>query len=76
MADWWWTTQFHHPDSTTIIPIICTSDKAQLTNFSGGKSIWSLYMTIGNIPKYIQRERSKNAWICIRLLPIISLDNV
>ena len=75
-ADWWWTTQFHHPDGATIIPIICASDKAQLTNFSGDKSIWPLYMTIGNIPKHIRRERSKNAWICIGLLPTIPLDNV
>ena len=75
-ADWWWTTQFHHPDGATIIPIICASNKAQLTNFSDDKSIWPLYMTIGNIPKHIRRERSKNAWICIGLLPTIPLDNV
>ena len=33
-------------------------------------------MMIGNIPKHIRRERSKNTWICIGLLPTIPLDNV
>ncbi|KAF8415651.1 hypothetical protein EV426DRAFT_541671, partial [Tirmania nivea] len=50
-----------HPEYSTIVPIICTSDKAHLTKFSGNKSIWPLYITIGNIPKDIHRERSTRA---------------
>jgi hypothetical protein len=75
-ADWWWRVQEGLPQGSTIIPIICASDKAHLTNFSGDKSIWPLYMTIGNIPKDIWRERSKRAWICIGLLPTTKIDQV
>ncbi|KAF8416429.1 hypothetical protein EV426DRAFT_541326, partial [Tirmania nivea] len=57
-SDWWWKTQDKHPENSIIVRIICTSDKAHLTNFSGDKLIWPLYMTIGNIPKDICRECS------------------
>ncbi|KAF8419157.1 hypothetical protein EV426DRAFT_510350, partial [Tirmania nivea] len=75
-SDWWWKMQDKHPKYSTIVPIICASDKAHLTNFSGDKSIWPLYMTIGNIPKDIYRERSTRAWICIGLLLTIKIDNI
>ncbi|KAF8416287.1 hypothetical protein EV426DRAFT_541380, partial [Tirmania nivea] len=74
--DWWWKTQNEHPEHSTIVPIICISDKAYLTNFSGNKSIWPLYMTIENILKDIRRECSIRAWICIGPLPTIKIDNV
>ncbi|KAF8420172.1 hypothetical protein EV426DRAFT_537901 [Tirmania nivea] len=74
--DWWWKMQNKHPEYSISVPIICASDKAHLTNFSGDKSIWPLYMTIGNILKDIRREYSTRAWICIRLLPTIKIDNV
>ncbi|KAF8415296.1 hypothetical protein EV426DRAFT_541748, partial [Tirmania nivea] len=74
--DWWWKTQDKHPEHSTIVPIICASNKAHLTNFLGDKSIWLLYMTIGNIPKDIRSEHSTRAWICIGLLLMIKIDNV
>ncbi|KAJ7728556.1 hypothetical protein B0H14DRAFT_3518585 [Mycena olivaceomarginata] len=50
---WWWSTQEEvekeHPGAT-IIPIIISSDKTQLTVF-GNKTAYPVYMTIGNIPK-------------------------
>ncbi|KAF8415155.1 hypothetical protein EV426DRAFT_541759, partial [Tirmania nivea] len=68
--------QDEHPEHSTIVPIIYASNKAHLTNFLGNKSIWLLYMTIGNILKDIRRERSTRAWICIGLMPMIKIDNV
>ncbi|KAH9163607.1 hypothetical protein EDB89DRAFT_2116420 [Lactarius sanguifluus] len=41
----------------TIIPIILSSDKTQITLFRN-KSAYPLYMTIGNIPKEIHRHPS------------------
>ncbi|KAF8436742.1 hypothetical protein BDZ91DRAFT_756744 [Kalaharituber pfeilii] len=64
-ADWWWSTQSTLPPQSTIVPIICASDKTHLTNFSGDKYLWPLYMTIGNIDKELRREKSSLAWICI-----------
>ncbi|KAF8422127.1 hypothetical protein EV426DRAFT_535892, partial [Tirmania nivea] len=72
----WWKIQDEYPKHSTIVPIIYASDEAHLTNFSGDKSIWPLYMTIGNILKDIRRERSTRAWICIGLLLTIKIDNV
>ncbi|KAJ7796041.1 hypothetical protein B0H13DRAFT_2392831 [Mycena leptocephala] len=52
---WWWSTQAavekDHPGAT-IIPIIISSDKTQLTVF-GNKTAYPVYMTLGNIPKEI-----------------------
>jgi len=36
-------------DGDTVIPIIIMSDATQLTNFSGDKKAWPVYMTIGNL---------------------------
>ncbi|KAJ7707200.1 hypothetical protein B0H14DRAFT_3643699, partial [Mycena olivaceomarginata] len=49
---WWWSTQEaveKDNPGTTIIPIIISSDKTQLTVF-GNKTAYPVYMTIGNIP--------------------------
>ncbi|KAJ7161228.1 hypothetical protein B0H12DRAFT_1246967 [Mycena haematopus] len=55
---WWWSTQEavekEHPGAT-IIPIIISSDKTQLTVF-GNKTAYPVYMTLGNIPKEIRRK--------------------
>ncbi|KAJ7935011.1 hypothetical protein B0H13DRAFT_2305169 [Mycena leptocephala] len=57
---WWWSTQEavekDHPGAT-IIPIIISSDKTQLTMF-GNKTAYPVYMSIGNIPKEIRRKPS------------------
>ena len=39
------------PTGATIAPVIITLDKTQLSNFSGDKSAWPVYLTIGNIEK-------------------------
>ncbi|KAJ6450612.1 hypothetical protein C8R45DRAFT_1057188 [Mycena sanguinolenta] len=53
---WWWATQEavekDYPGAT-IVPIIISSDKTQLTVF-GNKTAYPVYMTLGNIPKEIR----------------------
>lgn len=41
------------PKGVTIAPVILASDKMQLSHFSGDKSAWPVYLTIGNIDKDI-----------------------
>jgi hypothetical protein len=48
-GDWWWHIQEQLPQGTMIVPVIFVSDEMHLTNFSGGKQAWPLYMSIGNI---------------------------
>ena len=41
----------------TIVPVILSSDKTQLTLFQN-KAAYPVYLTIGNIPKSIRRQPS------------------
>ena len=38
--------------------IIISTDKTQLTQFSGNRSAYPVYMTLGNIPKALRRKPS------------------
>jgi len=51
------------------VPVICASDKTHLTNFSGDKHSWLLFLTIGNIRNDIRRTRTKRTWILVVLMP-------
>ncbi|KAJ8468795.1 hypothetical protein ONZ45_g17114 [Pleurotus djamor] len=75
---WWWTTQEEVEKKTpgaTIVPIIISSDKTQLTLFRN-KTAYPLYLTIGNIPKEIRRKPSKRAYILLAYLPVTKLEGV
>ena len=69
-GDWWWDTQDRVPEGGTLVPLLFGSDKTHLTNFSGDKAAWPLYMTLGNINKDIRRQSSKRAWVLVALLPV------
>jgi hypothetical protein len=57
----------------TIIPIILSSDKTQLTLFRG-KMAYPVYFTIGNIPKRIRRKPSYHAQLLIAYIPTTKLE--
>ena len=69
-GDWWWDIQDTVPEGGTVVPLLFGSDKTHLTNFSGDKAAWPLYMTLGNIKKEIRRQSSKRAWVLVALLPV------
>ncbi|KAJ7821262.1 hypothetical protein B0H14DRAFT_2831726 [Mycena olivaceomarginata] len=75
---WWWSTQKQiekDNPGATIIPILLSSDKTQLTMF-GNKSAYPVYMTIGNIPKEIRRKPSRRAYILLAYLPTSRLAHI
>ncbi len=77
-GQWWWFTQQEIELKTpgaTIIPVILSSDKTQVTTF-GGKSAYPVYMTIGNIPKDIRRKMSWNTHVLLAYLPVADIDHV
>lgn len=56
----------------TVVPIILSSDKTQVTVFRN-KSVYPVYMSLGNIPKEIRRKPSRRAYILLGYLPTTNL---
>ncbi|KDR67060.1 hypothetical protein GALMADRAFT_80270 [Galerina marginata CBS 339.88] len=77
-GNWWWTTQVQSETrrkNITIVPIIISSDKTQLTTFRG-KQAYPVYLTIGNLPKHIRRKPSRQGQVLLRYLPTSKLDHI
>ncbi|KAG1849692.1 hypothetical protein DFJ58DRAFT_716907 [Suillus subalutaceus] len=75
---WWWNSQKHldhECPGATIIPVIISSDKTQVTLFRN-KTAYPVYMTIGNIPKEIRRKVSRQAHVLLAYLPTTRLEHV
>ncbi|KAJ3989298.1 hypothetical protein F5890DRAFT_1570502 [Lentinula detonsa] len=76
---WWWSTQMkldkHAGPGRTVIPIILSSDKTQVTLFRN-KAVYPVYMTLGNIPKELRRKPSRRAYVLLGYLPTTSLEHI
>lgn len=59
----------------TIVPYIINTDKTTLTNFSGAKSVYPAYITIGNIPKAVRRKPSSHAYRIFAFLPTVTFND-
>ena len=66
--------ELHRPGAT-VVPVIISSDKTQLTLFCG-KSAYPVYLTIGNIPKEIRRKPSRGAQILLAYIPTTKLEGI
>ncbi|KAJ3920759.1 hypothetical protein F5877DRAFT_37399 [Lentinula edodes] len=75
---WWWDTQRAvevDKPGATIIPVIISSDKTQITLFQN-KSAYPVYLTIGNLPKEIRRKPSQQGQILLAYLPTSRLEHI
>ncbi|KAL1941438.1 hypothetical protein VTO73DRAFT_7255 [Trametes versicolor] len=75
---WWWAQQQvmeRRNPGATIIPIVISSDKTQLTLF-GSKAAYPVYMTIGNLPKDVRRKPSRRGQILLAYLPTSNLAHI
>ena len=66
--------QMKLPDGATVVPIIFSSDKTQLSMFSGDHTAYPVYMTIGNIPKAIHHKPSSGIQVLVGYLPTVDLE--
>jgi hypothetical protein len=62
------------PAGATVVPIILSSDATQLTSFSGGKTAWPVYVSIGNIPKSIRAKVNSYSTLLLAYLPVPKFD--
>ena len=58
------------PIRSTLLPILLVSDQTHLTNFSGNKKLWPVYLTLANIHLSICNKPQSQAWILVAFLPI------
>ncbi|KAM6502814.1 hypothetical protein JOM56_002791, partial [Amanita muscaria] len=72
---WWWSMQVLAKPGATIVPVMISTDKTQLTLFRN-KSAYPVYMTIGNIPKEMRRRPSMRAYVLLGYLPTTRLEHV
>ncbi|KAH9040509.1 hypothetical protein EDB85DRAFT_1858737, partial [Lactarius pseudohatsudake] len=77
-GDWWWAVQTSleaHQPGATVIPVVISSDKTQLTLFHS-KAAYPVYLTIGNIPKHIRRKPSRHTQMLIGYIPTTCLEGI
>ncbi|KAH8977551.1 hypothetical protein EDB86DRAFT_3067707 [Lactarius hatsudake] len=77
-GDWWWAVQTSleaHRPGATVIPVIISSDKTQLTLFHG-KAAYPVYLTIRNVPKDIRQKPSRRAQMLIGYLLTAHLEAI
>ncbi|KAG2071690.1 hypothetical protein BDR04DRAFT_967227, partial [Suillus decipiens] len=67
---WWHAVQDRLPEGASVVPVIITTDKTQLTRFSSSKSIYPIYLTSGNIPRAIHQNPGQHACILIGYLSV------
>ncbi|KAG8798922.1 hypothetical protein FRC16_006244 [Serendipita sp. 398] len=74
-ADWAWDTQASLEPGSTLLAVLLGSDKAHLTEHSGDKSAWPLYLSLGNIHSSIRNKPTKRCWILLAYIPIPSFTD-
>ncbi|KIK17536.1 hypothetical protein PISMIDRAFT_111171, partial [Pisolithus microcarpus 441] len=62
------------PEGTVVTLVILSSDKMTLSQFSGDKKAWPVYLTIRNISKDIRCQVLAHAMLLIGYLPVSKLE--
>jgi hypothetical protein len=54
---------------------VIATDKTRLTNYSGNKQAYPVYMTVTNLDKAVRRKTSAHSQILLGYLPVPTFDN-
>ena len=66
--------QLQKPIGSTIIPVFGSSDQTHLTNFSGDKKAWPVFLSLGNVRSSEWLKETPNCSILVALLPVLLND--
>ena len=62
--------QLQKPIGSTIIPVLGSSDQTHRTNYSGNKTAWPVFLSLGNIRSSERLKATRNCSILVALLPV------
>ncbi|KZT50024.1 hypothetical protein CALCODRAFT_417573, partial [Calocera cornea HHB12733] len=75
-GNWWWRTQAKLPPGATIVPLIVSTDKTLLTQQTGDRYGYPIYLSIGNLPLHVRKAPSQRGMLLLGYLPTNKLSNV
>ncbi|KAG1796715.1 uncharacterized protein HD556DRAFT_1441400 [Suillus plorans] len=70
MGDTTWSMQSQLPDGATLLGVILSSDKTNITNMTGGHLAHLLLISLANVKMVTRNKASSNAFLLTALLPI------
>jgi hypothetical protein len=72
---WWQRIQKKLPENATVIPLILATDKTILTQHRGDRTLWPVYLTIGNLDAKTRRSEKSPGMIPIGIIPTPYVGN-
>ncbi|KAI0996056.1 hypothetical protein K3495_g12125, partial [Podosphaera aphanis] len=73
-GNWWWDQQLKLEPGGTLVPIMLASDKTLMTQHSGEKRCWPVYLTVGNLSRAARRRQLDPGMLLIAFLPEYKKD--
>ena len=62
--------QQQKPIGSTIVPVLGSSDQTHLTNYSGDKKEWPVFLSLGNVRSSERLKATRNCSVLVALLPV------
>lgn len=70
-TEWWWETQSALPEGATVVPLLLSSDKTDLSTHHGDHVAWPIYFTIGNLDAATRRSQTRPGMLLLGFIPTL-----